>query len=57
VSSHFATADVWIGNLDGEEEAEAVRDIIDDALSGAGYQVTVTVTAHPYPETDGGETS
>jgi len=50
VNSHFATADVWIGNLDSEDEAEHVRDLIDAALGGAGYQASVTITATAYPE-------
>lgn len=48
MSSHYATADVWIGNLDSEDEADHIRDLIDAALSGAGYQATVNITANAY---------
>lgn len=55
MSSHFATADVWVGNLDNEDELDTIAQLIEDALSGAGYQATVSVTAHPNPQTDGGK--
>lgn len=48
MSSHYATADVWVGNLGSEDEAEEVSALIEEALSGSGYQVTVTVIAHAY---------
>jgi hypothetical protein len=51
MSSHYATADVWIGNLDSEDEAEHITEIIDTALGAAGYHATVTVTASPYDTT------
>jgi len=50
MSSYYATADVWIGNLDSADEAEDVRDLIDAALASAGYEATVTITANAYPE-------
>ena len=50
MSSHYATGDVWIGNLDSEDDAEHIAEIIDTALGAAGYQATVTITANAYPE-------
>lgn len=50
MSSHYATVDVWIGNLDSEDEAEHVRDLIDAALGSAGYQASVTITVNAYQE-------
>lgn len=47
MSSHFATVDAWIANLDSEGEADDIAELIESALSSAGYQVTVSVTAHP----------
>lgn len=55
MSSHFATGTVHISNLDGEDEASDVEELIESALRGAGYYASVTVTAHPYLETGGGD--
>ncbi|MEV7770528.1 hypothetical protein [Kitasatospora sp. NPDC086791] len=54
MSSHYAIADVWIGNLDSEDEADHITEIIDTALGAAGYHGTVTVTARAY-DTGGGD--
>lgn len=50
MSSHHATADVWIDNLDSENEAGHIEEIITEALRGAGYHNTVNVTVHAYGE-------
>lgn len=50
MSSHYAIADVWIGNLDSEAEADHVRDLLDAALGVAGYQASITITVNAYPE-------
>lgn len=47
---YYATADVWIGNLDSADEADRVRELIETAL--CDYQATVAVTAEPYPGRD-----
>lgn len=53
MSSHYATGDVWISNLDSPDEADDVRDIVENALRGAGYYATATITAHPNtPQTE-----
>lgn len=52
MSSHYATADVWIGNLDSENEADDIEALIEKALRSAGYHGTVTVTANPYSATN-----
>ena len=46
--SHYVTADVWVGNCDGEGDAEQIQELIESALSGAGYQVTVSTTTYAY---------
>lgn len=46
-SSHFATGTVHISNLDSEDEASDVEELIESALRGAGYYASVDVTAHP----------
>lgn len=48
--SHYATVDVWVGNLDSEGETEDIEELIQSALSRAGYQATVTATATAYEE-------
>ncbi|MFE2407080.1 hypothetical protein ACFXDE_01915 [Kitasatospora sp. NPDC059408] len=48
MSTHYATGDVWIGNVDSEDEVEHIAEIIDTALGAAGYHATVTVTAGSY---------
>ncbi|MFB7592387.1 hypothetical protein [Streptomyces sp. NPDC056169] len=48
MSSHYATGDIWIGNLDGPDEIATVAEIVEGALRSAGYKVSVTLTDHPY---------
>lgn len=50
MSSHYATADVWIGNVDSEDEAEHITELLNAALAGAGYHATVDVTVNAYQE-------
>jgi hypothetical protein len=50
VSSHYATADVWIGNVDSDDEAEHITQLIDAALAGAGYHATVNITTSTYED-------
>lgn len=47
MSTHFATGTVHVSNLDSEDEATDVEELIESALRSAGYYVTVDITAHP----------
>jgi hypothetical protein len=47
VSSHYATGTVHISNLDSEDEASDVEELIESALRGAGYYASVAVTGYP----------
>ncbi|MFG2847448.1 hypothetical protein ACGF12_30410 [Kitasatospora sp. NPDC048296] len=49
MNSHFADIEVFASNLDSADEADDVAALVEDALAGAGYQVSVNVTANPYP--------
>jgi hypothetical protein len=53
VSSHYATGTVHVSNLDSEDEAADVAELIESALRGAGYYVTVDIAAHPNKPTPG----
>ena len=46
--SHYANAEVFVSNLDSDGDAEHVEELIQSALSSAGYQADVTVTAGAY---------
>lgn len=53
MSSHYAIGTVHVSNLDSEDEAADVEELIESALRGAGYYVTATITAHPNtPQTE-----
>jgi hypothetical protein len=46
MSSHHATGTVWVGNLDSEDEADEIRELIESALGEAGYHATVSIDVH-----------
>lgn len=53
MSGYYATAEVWIGNLDSPDEHADINDIVANALASNGYEVSVDVTTHAYPAKDG----
>lgn len=47
MSTHYATGTVHVSNLDSEDEATDVAELIESALRSAGYYASVDITAHP----------
>lgn len=50
MSGHYATGEVWVGNLGSADEADEVQRIVEAVLASAGYEATVSVTATAYAE-------
>ncbi|MEV7123953.1 hypothetical protein [Kitasatospora griseola] len=53
MSSHFMNLEVTVWNLDSAAEGALVVELLENALSGGGYQAMVTGETAAYPEQEG----
>jgi hypothetical protein len=45
---YYATVEVWIGDIESDDEAHELENAIEEAVGG--YQNTVSLTVHEYPQ-------